>query len=132
MLHADRIEEAKTLLRCCELSDDCNHCPIRETCDGVQHIRNAREIIEYLQNENEKLCGLKDHHYVTFFPAVKDCLIYSQTIEDFDRMKSHIAEAAIKDFAKMLIDKAHNGVIQINDLPDYVLEYTKKENLHEQ
>ena len=34
-------------------------------------------------------------------------------------------EAGVKEFGKMLIDKSVNGIINISDIPDYVVEMTE-------
>ena len=41
---------------------------------------------------------------------------------DIGKMYSEIRSEAVKDFAKLLVDKAENGVVSIADLPDYVKE----------
>lgn len=42
-----------------------------------------------------------------------------------EREINQIKSEAIKEFAKYIIDKSQNGIIQVSDIPDYVKEMTE-------
>ena len=58
----------------------------------------------------------------------KDVLIYTRSIEDYDKFKKYIKSEAIREFGKFLIDKSKNGMVSIADIPDYVKEMTEAPN----
>lgn len=80
-------------------------------CEGdlqrASTISHTVDLINRLQTKNDRL----EHQLETL------CFT----------LKTAKAEA-YKEFAEMLIDKAKNGVIQICDLPDYVIEMVGEDN----
>ena len=57
--------------------------------------------------------------------AIGDSLIFTHTLNDYDKLIKDIETEAIKEFAKLIIDKSRNGVIRAADIPDLVKEMTE-------
>ena len=99
-------------------SDECDNCPA--LCNGVcltprideqilSIVNRQKSEIERLQKENERWKN-------GFMGA---CMLENCKLKDVWKSE------AIKEFAKYIIDKSQNGIIQISDIPDYVKEMTE-------
>ena len=74
-------------------------------------LNNAINFINRQKAENERLeKGLTEYKLRL---KMSECTV--------DEIKSE----AIKEFAKYIIDKSQNGIIQVSDIPDYVKEMTE-------
>ena len=101
---------------CFDCNDGCKEdleCP-------VEVIRATLDLINRLQVENENLKMVLD--------AVEDHINPLPFETDYAKAIRQAKAEAYKEFAEMLIDKAKNGVIQICDLPDYVIEMVGEDN----
>lgn len=58
--------------------------------------------------------------------AIGDSLVFTHTLNDYDKLIKDIGAEAIKEFAKLIIGKSRNGVIRISDIPDLVKEMTEE------
>ena len=91
--------------------------------DNPEHIPRREEMIaaavcEFLKEQlrmcsDEKAAELERYKGVIRLPE-----------EDIASIKAE----TVKDFGKMLINKGEKGIIYTMDIPDYVREYTEKEN----
>ena len=53
--------------------------------------------------------------------AIGDSLIFTHTLNDYDKLIKDIGAEAIKEFAKLIIDKSQDGVIRTADIPSHTL-----------
>lgn len=58
--------------------------------------------------------------------AIGDSLVFTHTLNDYDKLIKDIGAEAIKEFAKLIIDKSQDGVIRTADIPDFVKEMTEE------
>lgn len=80
-----------------------------------------------------RCCGMRDCGkcpYVGFKEECSNLSILALDLIDRQRAKNEreinqIKSEAIKEFAKYIIDKSQNGIIQVSDIPDYVKEMTE-------
>ena len=54
--------------------------------------------------------------------AIGDSLVFTHTLNDYDKLIKDIGAEAIKEFAKLIIGKSRNGVIRTADIPNLVKE----------
>lgn len=101
-------EQIIKALRCCGMRD-CGKCPyvgFKEECGNLSIL--ALDLIDRQKEEIERL--KKNIDGLNIFTT--------------NHMKV-IRVQAIKEFAKYIIDKSQNGIIQVSDIPDYVKEMTE-------
>ena len=101
-------EQIIKALRCCGMRD-CGKCPyvgFKEECSNLSIL--ALDLIDRQKAEIERL--KKNIDGLNIFTT--------------NHMKV-IRVQAIKEFAKYIIDKSQNGIIQVSDIPDYVKEMTE-------
>ena len=76
----------------------------KELCEANKKISYQLQRIIDLEDDNKALESVID------------------SLTDIGKMYSEIRSEVAKEFAKLLVDKAENGVVSIADLPDYVKE----------
>lgn len=99
-------------LKLCSGAGDCENCPYygRPECyDDVK--RAALKIIIRQKEEIEKLKKSDPHQEHGNCVIVGDALVFTKTLEDYDRFLEDVAGESIKDFAesaKKIIVKKYN------------------------
>jgi len=89
-------------LECCVAKENCEEvsceiCPYCRVYDCKEvMLKNAIDLINRQKAENDRL------------------------LQKMQQLKSE----AIKEFAKYMIDKSQNSIIQVSDIPDYAKEMT--------
>ena len=136
-------EQIIKALRCCGMRD-CGKCPyvgFTKECSNLSIL--ALDLINRLKVQNNKLdrqyqaakrkilslCG-RLHNASTENTELKQKnRKYINRIEKDIVLPTIFGEQAkiesIKEFAKYIIDKSQNGIIQVSDIPDYVKEMTE-------
>ena len=101
-------EQIIKALRCCGMRDcgKCTYVGFKEECSNLSIL--ALDLIDRQKEEIERL--KKNIDGLNIFTT--------------NHMKV-IRVQAIKEFAKYIIDKSQNGIIQVSDIPDYVKEMTE-------
>lgn len=74
-------------------------------------VQNQREEINRLKTENEMLKPFKSN-------------LLKIMGDNIQKTKVEV----VKEFAKLCIDKSQNGIIQVSDMPDYVIEMVGEDN----
>ena len=105
----------------CRTQDRCNDCPYQKLDIEGCVFENMKDVFDLINRQKAEIERLKRGVTFTF------------TIEDFESIKetlisnidNKIKTEAIKEFAKYIIDKSQNGIIQVSDIPDYVKEMTE-------
>lgn len=96
----------------CVSSAECVKCPNFQP-DDLCVDTMLKGAIEVVKEKNSKIKDLE-----TELTATKSAMrAYQEAFEN-----AH--DEAVKDFSYFLIDKAKDGCIQINDLPDLVVEWS--------
>ena len=115
-------------LECCFLSEcDCKDCPYRdfEICDTAKMINTVIDLIKRQQAEIERLKIRKKEY--AFCNLLGNCLVYSENLKDYNKMRIDLKAEAIKEFAERLktnhITKDDKGKVHL------LIEYDEFDNL---
>ena len=123
-------------LECCSASEleQCKKCPLIIQKDelfsclyqkqrlSLDLINRQKEEIERLNVELKAMRGAANSYKMAYEKEAP----YEIQVEVSDKIEKQIKMEAIKDFAKYMIDKSTNGIIQVSDIPDYVKEMTEE------
>lgn len=130
-------------LECCR-DCNCKECPCYKVIDGEMRCTeiDEKEILDLINRQKAEVEALYEINAKSDeeISELRKELLKRQNLEEsfinstkqFDKrlektVKLERAEA-IKEFAKMLIDKAQKGVIYSMDIPDYVIEMVGDDN----
>lgn len=132
-------EQIIKALGCCATDDgdDCFQCPygniVYKPGNGGCVNRCRKEALDLIKRQKEEIEKLKvelkqKNPYEEYgnCVAIGDSLVFTHTLNDYDKLIKDIGAEAIKEFAKLIIDKSRNGVIRTADIPDLVKEMTEE------
>lgn len=95
----------------CRTPDTCRGCPYHELYTAGCICALMKDVFDLIDRQKAEIERLKKN-------------IDGLNIFTTNHMKV-IRLQAIKEFAKYIIDKSQNGIIQVSDIPDYVKEMTE-------
>ena len=94
----------------CRTQDSCRGCPYHELDIAGCVFEQMKDVFDLINRQAAEIESLK--HRKT------ELQIRNQELQ-------HEKSEEIKEFAKYIIDKSQNGIIQVSDIPDYVKEITE-------
>ena len=115
----------------CQTKTSCINCPWYDTkkCENNDLTEKVLGIINRQKAEIKKLkVELKQKNPYEEYGncvAIGDSLVFTHTLNDYDKLIKDIGAEAIKEYAKLIIGKSRNGVIRTADIPDLVKEMTE-------
>ena len=126
-------------LQCCGVETNCRNCPLYEerSADCIYTVlKNALDLIirqqtelENLKVELQSMRGAANSLKMHYEEAQAEIERLQKNIDGLNIFTTNhmkvIRVQAIKEFAKYIIDKSQNGIIQVSDIPDYVKEMTE-------
>ena len=107
-------------LECCSVAGyKCEECPLR--VNGLLDARCVLTLTNYaldlINRQKAEIERLQSH--------IQEGIDLAKQVPE---MVAAAQAEAIKEFAKMLIDKSKKGIIHIGDLPDFVKEMVGENN----
>lgn len=115
-------------LECCrgDYSTDCDNCPNEKTCDEIDVVSSAIDLINRQRSEIERL----QRKVLMLYPEGSPC---SMQVEVSDRLEREIKHEAIKEFAERLKEKAmtkwdYADAVDVDDIDNLVKVMTEVEN----
>lgn len=102
------------------------HGGTKKVIVGAEFLKDMLNFINRQQAKIERLRGLLDGWKTEAYKVAdeKDKL-YCEAVERVKTVKSE----AVAEFGKFLIDKAENGVIDVTNIPEYVIEKVGEQNV---
>lgn len=124
-------KEILKVFKYCQAATSCINCQWYNTekCKNNDLTEKVLSIINRQKAEIERLKAKskQKNPYEEYgnCVAIGDSLVFTHTLNDYDKLIKDIETEAIKEFAKLIIDTSRNGVIRAADIPDLVKEMTE-------